>query len=426
MVSSNPTLQMSPSDPLGSRPLEGIRIVSMAEQYPGPFATLILSDLGADVVLVERPGGGDPSRGVDADFFDSLNRGKRSCVIDLKSAAGKDVFRELVRASDVVLEGFRPGKMASLGLAYEDLRLLNGALIYVSVSGFGQFGPLRDRPAHDLSFQAMAGLMYEHAADDSPWGWPPMALGDLSAGLFTAVSVLVGLVSRNRASSGSYFDVSMFDGLASLMTTLLHPALNPDRDIRVGLPKQPAYERFRTGDGWITISAAHEDHFWRSLCVLLDMNDVSGLSFREREVAVDSLTVRIQRALEETPTAHWERRFEEYDLPFGTVRSLPAVVADAQLAVRDMFVTLSRDGGKVSYIRQPLLINGRPFGPRRCSPSLGEHTRELLAEIGYSSTEVDAMVESGVVGSGGEGLRSQRRAIEPEPLGSEAERAEFG
>ncbi|HEY1973596.1 MAG TPA: CaiB/BaiF CoA-transferase family protein, partial [Pseudonocardia sp.] len=203
-----------------SRPLAGYRVLSLAEQYPGPFATLLLSDLGADVVQLERPDGGDPARRYPA-FHAALNRGKRSIALDLKQAEGLATARALIAHVDVLLEGFRPGVMHRLGLGPATLTATNPGLVYVSGSGFGQSGPYRDRPAHDLSYQAMTGLLDPVTAPDQ---LPILSLADLAAGLFAAIAALTGLAGRaGNGGRGGVYDVSMFDTLVSLMTTHLAP-----------------------------------------------------------------------------------------------------------------------------------------------------------------------------------------------------------
>ncbi|MGH3119796.1 MAG: CaiB/BaiF CoA transferase family protein, partial [Streptosporangiaceae bacterium] len=267
-------------------PLEGVRLLCLAEQYPGPFATALLADLGADVVLLERPAGGDPTRAFPG-FHEALARGKRSVVLDLKHPGGRDAFLAMVAGADAVLEGYRPGVMARLGLDYEALRRVNGQLVYVSVSGFGQDGPYRDRPGHDLSYQALAGTLYgqlaEHGrlADGRAPRPTTLELGDLSAGLFTAQAVLLGLVRRDRDGQGSYIDVSVFDGLVSLLSAHLPPVLNGTGP--PGFPHEPGYAVFRTSDGrLLSLSVAHEDHFWRRLCTVLGLEREQDLSSAQR------------------------------------------------------------------------------------------------------------------------------------------------
>jgi crotonobetainyl-CoA:carnitine CoA-transferase CaiB-like acyl-CoA transferase len=376
-------------------PLDGLRVLSLAEQYPGPYATLLLADLGADVVLVERPDGGDPSRAVSEGFFEGLNRNKRSIAIDLKHAEGRDAFVRLARHADVLLEGFRPGTMDRLGLGYDALREVNERLIYVSISGFGADGPLRDRAAHDLTYQGIAGLLYERVAARDVGPTPAPAGGDLSAGMFGTLAVLTGLAQRTRTGRGCHVDVSMLDGLVSWMSALLVPAIN---DLgRVGLPPQPAYGLFETTDGrLLSLSIAHEDRFWRALCAATGLGEeIAGLDVAEREARVDELRARLADRIATRTLAEWTEAFGAADVCFGPVNDLAGVAEDEQIVARGLVVELAGDGRRPArrHIRQPLRFDGTAPGPRRHVPALGEHTREVLAEAGV---DADALLASGV------------------------------
>lgn len=290
-----------------ARPFAGLTVLSMAEQYPGPYATMILSDLGADVVLVERPQGGDPAREFPS-FFESLNRGKRSVVIDLKAPEGRQALLALAADADAVLEGFRPGTADKLGVGYEAIQAVKPDVVYVSISGFGQDGPYRLRLGHDVSYQALAGLLYERATLPDPGPPPSVLVADLSAGMFPALAMVTGRLRRERHGQGSYIDVAMSDGLVSWMTTHLHPLLNdlgaPD------LPPEAAYGLFHTADGRvISLSIFHEDRFWKRLCELCGMPDIADLSGAERRANVGRLRARVTsgRRCSMTPTSRLPR-----------------------------------------------------------------------------------------------------------------------
>jgi crotonobetainyl-CoA:carnitine CoA-transferase CaiB-like acyl-CoA transferase len=381
------------------RPLDGLRILSLAEQYPGPYATLLLADLGADVVLVERPNGGDPARAVSAGFFEGLNRNKRSLAVDLKRAEGREILVRLARDADVLLEGFRPGAMDRLGLGYDALRELNQGLVYVSISGFGQDGPLRDRAAHDLTYQGIAGLLYERVASRDVSPTPAPAVGDLSAGMFGALAALTGLVQRSRTGRGCHVDVSMLDGLVSWMSALLVPAINGLG--RVGLPRQPAYGLFETADRrLLSLSIAHEDRFWRALCEATGLGDEAAtLDVAEREARVDELRARLAGRIAQRTLAAWTEDLGRADICFGPVNDLADVAADEQVVARQLVVELAGEGERPArrHVRQPLRFDGAGPGPRRHVPGLGEHTREVLAEAGVDADAIDDLIASGVV-----------------------------
>ncbi len=360
-------------------PLAGLKVVSLAEQYPGPYATLLMADLGAEVILVERPGGGDPARQFPA-FHEALNRNKRAVEIDLKSGAGRDALRGLLRDADVMLEGFRPGTMARLGFGWDAVSALNPRLVLVSISGFGQDGPYRDRPAHDLSYQAMAGLLFAQARSGVPLPAGELAIGDLSAAMFATVGALSALHERARTGRGRHVDVSMTDGLVSWMSVLLGPAMNgaPLADIAA----EPAYGTFRCADGrLLTLSIAHEDWFWRPLCALLGMEDAAGLGRAGRVAAGPALRARIAEALARAPRDDWAARLDAAGIAWGPLHDLDEVAADPHFVARGMFREVPDGrGGTRRVVAQPLVFDGAHPGPERGTPAPGEGNAELLGE----------------------------------------------
>lgn len=379
-------------------PLTGVTVLSMAEQYPGPYATLLMADLGADVILVERPGSGDPSRQFAA-FHEALNRNKRSVAIDLKTAEGRAVFLRLSEHADVVLEGFRPGIVERLGVDYDAVRKVNPAIIYVSISGFGQDGPLRDRPAHDVSYQAIAGMLHERLQHDHPGPAPSVATGDLSSGMFAAIAALSGLVARGRTEEGSYIDVSMADGLVSWMTTYLFSKANGFAEPGVP-PKEPGYGLFRAADGGIiSLSVAHEDWFWRPLCEVLDMEEHANLDARERRDRYEELRNQIANAMATKGREEWEKLLDETGVPFSPVLSLYEVIDHPHTRARRLIVEVPADDDhpRRQHVRQPLKLRGLETSIDRHVPDLGQNTREVLTATGFSDDAVESLLKQGVV-----------------------------
>lgn len=373
-------------------PLAGVRLLSVAEQYPGPFPTAMLADLGADVVLLERPSGGDPTRAFPG-FHEALARGKRSVALDLKAPGGRPAFLAMVAGADAVLEGFRPGVMGRLGLGYEALRRVNTQLVYVSVSGFGQDGPYRDRPGHDLSYQALAGTLYGQLAGGTLPEPTTLELGDLSAGLFTVQAVLLGLVRRARDGQGSYTDISVFDGLVSLLSAHLGPVLNGTGP--PGFPHEPGYAVFRTADGQLlSLSVAHEDHFWRRLCAVLGLDGEEDLSSAQRLADRDRLSALLARRIATRTRAEWDRLLSSADIPHGDVHDLPDLAADPHVAARGLLTTTMDGGQPRQFIRQPLMVDGVGWGPQSGAPALGQHTAEVLSEAGLSNGDIAALLAS--------------------------------
>lgn len=356
-----------------SLPLSGIKIVCLAEQFPGPYATLILGDLGAEVIQVERPGQGDPSRAFPS-FYAALNRGKRSMVLNLKDQRDAQSCRDLVGSADVLIEGFRPGVMARLGLGPDELLAANPSLVYVSISGFGQDGPYRDRPAHDLTFQGLAGLI-DDSGDDHPQ-IPTLALADLSAGSFGAMAVLAGLASRSNSGRGGHWDVSMFDSLLSLGTVpLALGAIGADS----ALGDDPGYGFFQSSDGrWLAMSIAFEDHFWAPMCHVIGLPELADITGAERVVRRQELRDAVAARISTNTATHWDAAFAEAGVACGIVNSMPEVAEDPQVVSREVLHQMT--DGTVA-VRQPLVVDGKRLGPRRPAPHLGEHTAEILEEI---------------------------------------------
>jgi crotonobetainyl-CoA:carnitine CoA-transferase CaiB-like acyl-CoA transferase len=368
-------------------PLAGIRVVSLAEQFPGPFATLLLGDLGADVIQVERPQGGDPSR-IFPGLYQALNRGKRSVALDLKDPEGIAACRQLIGTADVLLEGFRPGVLARLGLGHDDLALDHPQLVYVSVSGFGQNGPLRDLPAHDLTFQALAGLL--DGATDEP-RVPSLALADLFGGIFTAFAAVSGALAARTTGRGGYYDVAMFDTLLTVAATRLVPQANGLPADTLGL--DPGYGLFATADGtWVSLSIAFEDHFWRALCTALDMPGVGEYTGAQRIEHRDALHGALAERFLTEPADHWDVVLAGSGVPYGRLNAAQDLLEDPHVQVRQMMQSIQTEEGSRTFVRQPLLVDGVGHGPRRGVPRLGEHTAEVLAEIGVAPERVDRLV----------------------------------
>lgn len=362
-------------DPL---PFAGVRILSLAEQLPGPLATMLLADLGADVILVERPAGGDPSRRFPG-LFASLNRNKRSVAIDLKSAAGRAQFLLLVDTADVVLEGFRPGVMKRLGLDAPTLRARKPTLVCLSISSFGQTGPSAQLAGHDLSIQGALGMIDAPAGEEARAVMPVLPLADIASGMYAAFGIVTGLFARCRTQQGSEIDVSMSDSLLSWMSIfLVPPALG--LPIRPLPPNDPGYGLFGTADGrQITLSIAGEDHMWASLCRLLGLGDrLAALDEVERCTRRDEVVLVLREAIGRCEHDALCAALTDAHVAFGPVRRQDEVLRDPHTDARRMAVAVDGSGAAGPYLRQPLIIDGRIGSFNRAAPALGEHNVELL------------------------------------------------
>lgn len=366
---------------------DGVRILSLAEQLPGPYATLLLADLGADVVLVERPSGGDPARAFPS-FFRAVGRNKRSLCLDLKSDTDRAEFMALVESADVVLEGYRPGTMDRLGLSYEILAARNPRLIYASITGFGQSGPYRMRPAHDLSYQAVAGMVF--GSPGATAAIPEIPLGDLSSATLAAFAIAAALYGRERSGHGTAIDISMTDGLVSWMTPYLVPHMSGDKAFEVF--DEPAYGIFTCGDGkQLTLSIAHEDHFWATLCHALGLAQYANLKAKERRQRRAELNGEISALLTQQPRAHWAGVFDAAgNIAWSPLHDFTGVLQDPHFRSRGLFQKLP--GGE-EHILQPVQFSAYHSTIRRGAPGLGEHTAEILER---DRTPISAAVKAAV------------------------------
>lgn len=348
------------------RPLQGIRVISLAQQLPGPFAGMLLADLGAEVILVEQPNGGDPARQLP-NFFEAFNRGKKSVMLDLKSDEGKTKFLALAKTARVILEGFRPGVAERLGVDYESVREHREDVIYCSISGYGQDTGERLLPGHDISYQARAGGVQ---MTEDGFSHPAYATADLSSAMYAALAVS----SAAHGPDSCYLDVSMSDSVLSWRI----PALARSEGEGSGSAGWPAYGIFQTQDASISLSIAHEDHFWKSLCAVLAMEDLADRDNAARATEVDALRDRITSALSQMSTEEALSQLAHAGVPAGRVNDDSSVITDRMFQARGM---IRADGGHVE-VRTPL--SRLQQGPPDPAPALGEHTDAVLREAGAS------------------------------------------
>jgi len=354
-------------------PLNGIRVLSLAEQYPGPYATMLLADMGAEVIMIERPQGGDPSRRFSG-LFASFNRNKQSVTLNLKTDAGREQFLKLVDTADVVIEGFRPGVMDRLGIGAETLRSRKPSLIFASISSFGQTGPLAQIAGHDLSIQGAVGLLRSTPTQERREDVPMLPLADISSAMFAALGIVTSLYARTKTNAGQVLDISMMDSLVSWMTPFLVPPMNnlPTRELP---PLDPGYGIFGTRDGkQMTLSIAGEDKMWSELCHLLNLSALAALNESERSARVEEIDPLLRAAIREWNYQDLYNKLEQQGVAFGPLIPIDEVMSNPQIKSRGMNQTL----GSQSFVAQPIQFNGDKFPIQRGVPGLGEQTQNFV------------------------------------------------
>jgi alpha-methylacyl-CoA racemase len=372
-------------------PLDGVKVLDLSRLLPGPYATLVLADLGAQVDKLEQPITGDyarqapPLKGDTSAFFLGLNRNKRSIVVDLKSAAGVQTLRRLVQHYDVLLESFRPGVMDKLGCGYDALSKENPRLVYCAISGFGATGPDRLRAGHDIGFMARSGALGYGGAADGPPSLPGVQVADVGGGgLFGVVGILAALLERTRSGQGRFVDVSMTDGATAFMHMHLAARLQLGAQ---GAPLQrgrealngglPCYGLYATKDHrWLAVGAV-EPRFFEGLCALLGRPELIAGAWDSGEAGQHTRR-ELEALFAQRTQAEWVAALASLDLCVEPVREGDEVLADEQLRARGLFV--EHDG--VVWLRTPLRLGDRPITP---PPALGADTAEILRECGLES-----------------------------------------
>lgn len=389
-----------------TQPLEGVRVVDLTQVMAGPFCTMLLADMGADVIKVEPTGTGDLSRsmggaemrlqGDDNAPFLALNRNKRSVALDLKEPADLEAFLALVRTADVLVENFRPGVMERLGLGYAELAAINPGLIYASISGFGQTGPYASRPGFDLIAQGMAGIMsVTGEADGAPvkCGVP---IADLAAGLYAANGVLAAYVVRQRTGRGQQLETSLFEAALALSvweSTEYWATGRPPRRHGSAHRLNAPYQAFRTRDGYVTLAALTSQQ-WRNLCATLgrpELEEDPGFATNDQRMAnLPRLVEEIEAALAAGTTDEWVGRFLEAGVPAGALLDYQQVFDDPHTRARDMVEVVEHPvEGTIRTLGFPLKLSDTPLRVRRPPPLLGEHTEEVLRELGIEPGPAD-------------------------------------
>jgi crotonobetainyl-CoA:carnitine CoA-transferase CaiB-like acyl-CoA transferase len=378
----------------GRKPLDGVRVVDLTRVLAGPFATLLLADMGADVIKIEEPGKGDDTRhwppfvGGEATYFMSVNRGKRSVTLNLKTREGLEILRALVKKSDVLVENFRPGTMERLGVGYATLARLNPRLVYCSISGFGESGPEAHRAGYDLIVQGEGGIMDLTGFPDGPPVKVGNSIADLVAGMSAAHGITLALLARHKTRRGQKVEIGMLDVMASLLTYQAGSYFNAGaRPTRRGNqhPSIVPYEVFRAADAYLTLGVANNS-LWKSACAAIGQPALAD------DPRFDTEAKRVQNRAELVPlldeifatrTAdEWIKRLEAAGVPAGRIKSVAEVCESEHLKARGMIVTLAHPtAGALKVMGVPIRLHGTPGAVTSAPPVLGQHTEVVLRRV---------------------------------------------
>jgi len=390
------------------RPLAEISVLDLTRLLPGAVATMMLGDFGADVIKIEEPGSGDPARQSHAGikqpdaYFLATNRNKRSIAINLKQPAGRGIFLELVEDADVVVEGFRPGVMDRLGIGYETLKEINPRLIYCAITGYGQDGPYREKAGHDVNYISIAGLLGVTGMKDGPPLIPGVQIADLAGGSMQAViGILLALQARQRTGEGQMVDISMMDGAMAMMyvpfAAYLANGTQPQRSAEGLSGRYACYQVYQTKDGRYLALGALEPKFWINTCRVLGREDLIDKQF------VDDAQIEAIGALAEIFRAktadEWLAVFADIDTCFTLVKDLAEMIEDPQVKHRRLIAEIDHpSSGRIKQIAPTVKLSATPGEMRTPPPVLGEHTREIMKELGYSDELITKLSRDGVIG----------------------------
>ena len=402
---------MKPPAMQRSGPLAGLRVLEITQIMSGPTCGLLLADMGADVVKLEKLEGGDDARGyrdpqvngVSAPFM-MMNRNKRGLALDLKHAEGRALLLRMVKHADVLVENFRGGTMDKLGLGYDTLKAENPGLIYCAISGYGRTGPYADKGGFDLIAQGFAGLMSITGEPGRPPAKSGSAVSDMNAGILGALGILAAYIHKLKTGEGQLVDTSLAD--AALQQTYWHAAVwfatqqTPQPTGSAHILTAP-YQAFEASDGWINIGGANQAN-WERICTVLGhpewREDARFATNRDRMAHLDTLVELMNGVVRQRTRATWQAAFDAAGVPAGPVHTIGEALSHPQTLARGMVLELEHpEAGTTHAIGCPIQFSATPTESRAPAPLLGQHTRELLAEYGLGDDEIDALIERGVV-----------------------------
>ena len=395
-----------------TKALEGIRVLDLTRALAGPFCTLMLGDNGADVIKIEIPGSGDDTRkwgppfiGDESAYFLSINHNKRSLTLNLQDPNAQDVFMKLAKDSDVVVENFTPGVMDRFGLGYEAVKAVNPNVVYCSISGFGQDGPYRSRPAYDQIMQGVGGLM---SITGEPDGEPQkigIAVTDIGAGMWSAFAITTALHHRDKTGEGQYIDISMLDAQVAWLTyqaAFFFANDEPPKRMGAAHPTLVPYQAFMCSDGKYINVAVGSERIWERFCQGMgreDLKDHPDYSVNSVRVAHRGAIVSmLQEIFLTRPVSEWVEDLQAANVPCGPINDLADVFADPQVLARDMLQEMPHPTlGTIKQTGLPIKFSRTPGGLDLHPPLLGEHNQEILSSLGYSDADVQSLKDASVI-----------------------------
>ena len=390
-------------------PLEGVRILDFTRYQQGPYATVMLSDLGADVVKVEEPRDGDPGRslGLQPDgwcsYFQALNRNKRSITIDIRTPEGQEVVKRLIHEFDVVTENFRPGMMKKCGLSHDDLAAVNPRIITASATGFGGEGPHATRPSFDIIGQAMSGMMYNHSGAGA--GMPVQlggGLADQVGAMVFALGITSAIIAREKQGIGQHVDVSLLGSQIALQTLQIQGFLRTGNQTPPPQRVNATFSHYQAKDGLWFVVGILDPKWWPRLCKVMEREDLIDHElfaapqgrYRNREALLEEL----DSVFAMQPRAEWLRRLVEADIPNGPVNDYEAMTHEPQVIANRYLETVDHPSlGPVGMVGSPIRMTVSETGPKATAPEHGQHTFEVLLAAGYTAVELDALRAAGAI-----------------------------